>query len=104
MSIVFSASRCTPPIPPVTKILIPASEAIRMVDATVVAPVIFLLKTKGISRKLTFQTSLELPTISSCAVFNPTHNFPFRIAIVAGTHPFSLIIFSTSKAVSIFFG
>jgi hypothetical protein len=30
--------RCTPPLPPVTKVLIPAKCANFMVDATVVAP------------------------------------------------------------------
>ena len=45
ISIVFSAPRCTPPIPPVTKILTPAILAIRIVAATVVAPNNFLLTT-----------------------------------------------------------
>ena len=45
ISIEFSAPRCTPPIPPVTKILMPTIEAILMVAATVVAPYIFLLIT-----------------------------------------------------------
>ena len=45
ISIVLFAPRCTPPIPPVTKIFIPAIEAIRIVAATVVAPYNFLLMT-----------------------------------------------------------
>eukprot|EP00977_Amphora_coffeiformis_P018839 scaffold6754_cov148-Amphora_coffeaeformis.AAC.5 len=38
MSNEFSPSRCTPPLPPVTNVEIPAMCAKRMVDATVVAP------------------------------------------------------------------
>ena len=39
MSIVFSAPRCTPPMPPVAKKRMPAMVAMSMVVATVVAPV-----------------------------------------------------------------
>ena len=42
MSKVYSAPRCTPPIPPVTNILIPARLARYIVPATVVEPFIFL--------------------------------------------------------------
>lgn len=42
MSKVFSAPLCTPPIPPVTKIFIPAYWAHIIVAATVVEPLIFL--------------------------------------------------------------
>ena len=39
ISMVFSAPRCTPPMPPVAKKRMPAMEAMIMVVATVVAPV-----------------------------------------------------------------
>ena len=38
MSIVLSAPRCTPPMPPVANTSMPASAATIMVEATVVAP------------------------------------------------------------------
>lgn len=38
MSSVFSPPRCTPPVPPVTNVEIPAKCASLIVDATVVAP------------------------------------------------------------------
>jgi hypothetical protein len=38
MSKLCGAPRCTPPRPPVTKVRMPASEARRIVAATVVAP------------------------------------------------------------------
>ena len=39
ISMVFSAPRCTPPMPPVAKKRMPAMEAMIIVVATVVAPV-----------------------------------------------------------------
>ena len=52
MSKVFSASRCTPPIPPVDKNLIPIDEAIKIVEETVVAAWLLLfndsIKEKGV--------------------------------------------------------
>ena len=54
MSIVTSAPRCTPPTPPVAKTGMPASAAMIMVAATVVAPSIFLATSTGRSRRLAF--------------------------------------------------
>ena len=53
---VCSYPRWTPPIPPVTKISIPAIYAPIMVDETVVAPSDFYIRTNGRSLRLTFLT------------------------------------------------
>ena len=51
ISKVYSAPRCTPPMPPVTKILMPAMFAIYIVPATVVDPFILRAMTNARSRR-----------------------------------------------------
>ena len=56
MSIVVSAPRCTPPMPPVAKTSMPAMAAIIIVVVTVVAPSMLLETRTARSRRLALAT------------------------------------------------
>lgn len=88
MSIVDSPLRCTPPMPPVAKILMPQRSAQMTVDATVVPPFNCFPSTYGKSRREVFMTS-DVPSASavSSPLDNPILIRPLTMAIVAGTAP-----------------
>ena len=103
MSIVFSAPLCTPPMPPVAKILTPAFSARIIVLATVVAPLSPFAMTMGISLRDTLVTVRPaFPSFSISSRLHPTVGTPSMIAMVAGTAPFFLTSSSTLNAVSTF--
>mmetsp|Transcript_17788 Transcript_17788/g.15563 ORF Transcript_17788/g.15563 Transcript_17788/m.15563 type:complete len:285 (-) Transcript_17788:140-994(-) len=105
ISIVFATPLCTPPIPPVTKTLIPAKWAKIIVAATVVLPLSLLTRT--FARSLLEHFLTVLPAFANLSInssVNPILILPSMIAIVAGTAPLSLITFSTPSAVSLFCG
>ena len=105
MSMVVSAPRWTPPMPPVAKIFMPAMCAIIIVVVTVVAPSSPRAMSTGRSRRLALATSWPfLPRCSISSGESPALRRPPIMAIVAGTAPFSRIIFSTFSAVSTFWG
>ena len=105
ISMVSWAPLCTPPIPPVAKTSIPASAAIIIVAATVVAPSSFLAIIAGISRLEAFVIAVPFfPKYSISSLVKPAFNRPPIIAMVAGTAPFFLTSSSTISAVSTFFG
>ena len=105
ISIVVSAPRCTPPIPPVAKILIPAMCAIIIVVVTVVAPSAPRATRAGRSRRLALATPRPvLPRYSISSWLKPALRRPPITAIVAGTAPLSRMVCSTKSAVSTFFG
>jgi hypothetical protein len=70
-----TAHLCTPPMPPVTKTLMPARAASSMVPLTVVAPSKPLPSTSGISLRDTLRTAVpRLAMCSSCDLSQPaTH-------------------------------
>ncbi len=103
-SIEVSAPWWTPPRPPVTKTRMPASAAIRIVLATVVAPWTPVATTCGMSRTLTLRIAVSFPNISSSSSDSPTVGRPWRMAIVAGTAPPSRTICSTSRAIATLWG
>ena len=105
ISIVVSAPLCTPPIPPVAKILMPAICAIIIVVVTVVAPSAPLQIRAARSRRDAFATPLPVfPRYSISSSVRPAFIRPLITAIVAGTAPFSRMILSTLSAVSTFCG
>ena len=87
MSMVVSAPRCTPPMPPVAKMRMPARLARIMVVATVVAPVRPVATIMGRSRRLTFSTFSARHIRSMSASSKPTFSLPSMMAVVAGTAP-----------------
>ena len=89
MSYVFSAFKCTPPIPPVAKNFIPNIDAIDIVLATVVAAFSFLNIDKFILWFDTFCTLLSFASMFMSSSFNPILTLPFIIPIVAATEPLS---------------
>ena len=95
-----SAPWWTPPSPPVTNTRMPASPAIRIVLATVVAPWAPVATTYGRSRTLTLQMSPSEPSSSSSSSSRPTVGRPSSTAMVAGTAPPSRTICSTSRAIA----
>mmetsp|Transcript_19907 Transcript_19907/g.43255 ORF Transcript_19907/g.43255 Transcript_19907/m.43255 type:complete len:214 (-) Transcript_19907:306-947(-) len=119
-SMLTSPLRCTPPIPPVTKVVIPAMCANFIVDATVVAPHSVTVsvpsscllepvaaaaaaapKIIGRSRVEHFSARPSSPArarSSSSSSDSPTLQTPFLTATVAGTTPLSSRIRSTSRA------
>ena len=102
---VCSYPRCTPPIPPVTKILMPASSAPIIVEDTVVAPSDFYINTIGRSRRLTF--FVLGPSNANLSIYwsvNPIFILPSMMAIVAGMAPCFLTWFSIEKAHYLFCG
>ena len=102
---VTSAPRCTPPMPPVAKILMPAMWAMIMVVVTVVAPSAFLATSAGRSRRLALATLRPaLPRYSISSALRPAFRRPPMTAIVAGTAPFSRMVCSTFSAVCTFLG
>mmetsp|Transcript_28218 Transcript_28218/g.76481 ORF Transcript_28218/g.76481 Transcript_28218/m.76481 type:complete len:282 (+) Transcript_28218:615-1460(+) len=128
-SMLISPLRWTPPMPPVTKVAIPARCASFMVDATVVAPhcagsvlVLAPLPAEaaeaaaaaaaaptmmGRSRVEHFCARPSSPALarsSNSLSEMPTRQTPFLTATVAGTTPFSSRICSTSLASSRFSG
>ena len=104
MSMVVSAPRCTPPMPPVANTRMPASEAMIMVEATVVAPVRPSAHITGKSRRDTLATFSPLHISSSSLCERPTFSTPPIIAMVAGTAPSARMIFSISAAKARFSG
>ena len=60
MSMVVSAPRCTPPMPPVAKTRMPAMAAIIMVVVTVVAPSMPFATSTGRSRRDALATPLPV--------------------------------------------
>ena len=102
---VVSAPRCTPPMPPVAKMRMPAMFAMIMVVATVVAPSAPRATSAGRSRRLALATERPaLPRYSISSRLSPALSLPPMTAIVAGTAPLSRMHCSTSRAVSTFFG
>mmetsp|Transcript_4513 Transcript_4513/g.9709 ORF Transcript_4513/g.9709 Transcript_4513/m.9709 type:complete len:331 (+) Transcript_4513:397-1389(+) len=100
MSMLTSPPLCTPPMPPVTNTLMPASAASSIVADTVVAPSSRCDSTRGRSRLLTFLTAW--PPRAMCSSWwrsRPMQGCPAMMAIVAGTAPFSDTTCSTSRAV-----
>ena len=95
ISMVFSLPRCTPPIPPVTNIEIPAILAHIIVAATVVPPSWFCKIANGKSLLLTFTVFIPRANCSSSNLLNPIFIRPSMTAIVAGIAPSLRIIFST---------
>ena len=102
---VVSAPRCTPPMPPVAKMRMPAILAMIMVVATVVAPSAPRATSAGRSRRLALATPRPvLPRYSISSRLRPALRRPPITAMVAGTAPFARIVCSTSRAVSTFLG
>ena len=104
ISKVFVAPLWHPPIPPVTKKLIPAKFAKIIVAETVVAPHNFIAVTIGISLLETLIIPFFFPNSSISSGVIPMMGSPSMIPIVAGTAPLSLTVFSTAKAHSTFLG
>ena len=105
MSIVTSASRCTPPMPPVANTRMPAIAAMIIVVATVVAPSSPRATSTGRSRREALITSVPfLPRYSISSLESPAFSLPPMMAMVAGTAPFSRMMRSTFSAVSTFCG
>ena len=105
ISKVCCAPRCTPPIPPVAKILIPAMAAMIMVVVTVVAPSSLRAMSTGKSRREALMTACPLrPRYSISSGVQPALSCPPMMAMVAGTAPFSRMVCSTWRAVSTFCG
>mmetsp|Transcript_31439 Transcript_31439/g.76072 ORF Transcript_31439/g.76072 Transcript_31439/m.76072 type:complete len:269 (-) Transcript_31439:314-1120(-) len=123
MSIVSSPPRWTPPVPPVTNVVIPARYASFIVAATVVAPhttgrkfVSTVLLSgqlrdaatmRGMSRVEHFSARPSSPAFakSSSSIFGiPTLQIPSRIATVAGMTACCRKIVPTSNANSKFWG
>ena len=105
MSMVVSAPRCTPPMPPVAKTWIPAMWAMIMVVATVVAPSASQATSAGRSRRLALVTLRPiLPRYSISSWVNPAFSRPPMTAMVAGMAPASRMVCSTISAVSTFLG
>ena len=82
----------------------PAMEAMIMVVATVVAPVMPVARYTATSRRLTLPTPSALHITSSSSAFRPTFSLPPMIAVVAGTAPSARTISSTLCANSTFCG
>ena len=102
---VNAAPRCTPPMPPVAKMRMPAMWAMIIVVATVVAPSAPRATSAGRSRRLALATPLPaLPRCSISSRLRPAFRRPPMTAIVAGTAPLSRMVCSTSSAVSTFLG
>ena len=103
MSMVVSAPRWTPPMPPVAKIWMPAMWAMIMVVVTVVAPSSPRAHSTARSRRLALWTAVPfLPRYSISSGVRPAFRRPPRMAMVAGTAPFSRMMDSTFRAVSTF--
>jgi len=98
MSMLVSAPRCTPPMPPVANTRMPARLARIMVEATVVAPVPPWASRMGRSRRLTFVTPSPLHMSSSSPADRPTFMRPSMMAMVAGTAPAARMMRSISAA------
>ena len=116
ISILNSAPRCTPPIPPVAITCIPACWDTNMVPQTVVLPFSLWKITNGKSLRehfITFSRGVSANIFISSSLA-PTCILPPKIAIVAGTAPYEhveynkLVIISTYKGADInvlkFFG
>ena len=105
MSMVVSAPRCTPPMPPVAKKRTPAMWAIIIVVVTVVAPSSPRAHRAAMSLRLALAMARPfLPKYSISSGVRPHLSLPPMMAMVAGTAPFSRMILSTFSAVSTFFG
>ncbi len=105
ISIVVSAPRCTPPMPPVANTWIPARCAMIIVVATVVAPSAPRATSTGRSRREAFVTAGPvLPRYSISSAVSPAFSLPLITQIVAGTAPASRTVSSTRRAVSTFCG
>ena len=105
MSIVRSAPRWTPPMPPVAKTRMPAMWAIIIVVVTVVAPSRPCAARTARSRRDALATCAPaLPRCSISSWVRPAFSRPPMIAIVAGVAPLARISSSTARAVSTFCG
>ena len=101
MSKVSSAPRCTPPMPPVAKISMPASSAIYIVAATVVPAAPWRAATAARSRRDALTTPPERrASRSSSSRVRPTLKRPLRTATVAGVAPWPRTAVSSISAVS----
>jgi len=92
------ALRCTPPIPPVAKTLIPSFSATNMVAATVVPPVRRFSKAYPKSRRLTLCGFTAPASCSSSSLLSPTLTEPSIRAMVAGVAPWARTVASISCA------
>mmetsp|Transcript_19005 Transcript_19005/g.53455 ORF Transcript_19005/g.53455 Transcript_19005/m.53455 type:complete len:250 (-) Transcript_19005:207-956(-) len=100
-----SAPRCTPPMPPVTKMGIPARCASSIVAETVVAPLPREATTAAMSLRETFlHCKPNFPNLSNWELSMPMWTTPSNIPIVAGVTPLSRRTPSTSRAVFTFIG
>jgi hypothetical protein len=105
MSKLSPAPRCTPPMPPVANTRMPASAAMIIVAATVVAPVWPAATASGRSRRLSLGTADPArPRPSISARLSPAFSRPSTTAIVAGTAPWARTSPSTCSAVATFCG
>mmetsp|Transcript_28089 Transcript_28089/g.61651 ORF Transcript_28089/g.61651 Transcript_28089/m.61651 type:complete len:219 (-) Transcript_28089:436-1092(-) len=119
MSSVVSAPRCTPPVPPVTKVDMPAKLASFMVDATVVAPhwcppslptvlyLPFLANNSGKSLVEHLPARFSCPDTARSAIstsLRPIRHTPPLTATVAGTTPLFLKMDAKSRLRSKFCG
>ncbi len=105
MSKLSAAPRCTPPMPPVANTRMPASAAMTMVAATVVAPLCPAATTRPMSRRLTLATrGPARPRASISSAPKPALSRPFTMATVAGTAPCARTSASTCRAVATFCG
>ena len=101
MSKVSSAPRCTPPMPPVAKISMPARSAIYIVAATVVPAAPWRAATAARSRRDALTTPPERrASRSSSSRVRPTLKRPLMTAIVAGVAPWLRTAVSSISAVS----
>ena len=101
MSKVSSAPRCTPPMPPVAKISMPARSATYIVAATVVPAAPWRAATAARSRRDALMTPPERrASRSSSSPERPTLKRPLRTAIVAGVAPCPRTAVSSISAVS----
>ena len=92
-------------MPPVANTEMPAMWAIIMVVVTVVAPSSPRAMSTGRSRRLALVMAMPfLPKYSISPALRPAFSRPPMMAMVAGTAPFSRMIFSTARAVSTFLG
>ncbi len=108
-SMLLSAPRCTPPMPPVTNESMPALAATTIVPATVVPPARLKARAGARSRRLTLTAGSVRGVAGSARAVSsaserPTRTRPSRSAMVAGTAPCARTIASTDCAVVRFAG
>ena len=101
---VFSLSKCTPPIPPVEKNLMPTKDAKYIDEATVVAAWVLLFIDIDRLCIETFSIFLDFANIFISFSFKPILIFPSIMAIVAGIDPFNLTALIEERAIFKFSG